>query len=461
MLSLIEVAERSQKGPKVDQKAWDLGLFRRMTELVKCYEIAYPGDGSCVNLDEALPARVLAAAVDFLATDGVYCVTTGRVIHFTEAEVRQAIREIPSKVVVGEGRDRRTIRQGKVDGLEPLNHMPGHHAPFSEELAPLVVKNFAQIPTADYLEGFNFAATDGREIFGMPMEAYAARRAVAWMREGVRRAGRPGLAIAYYPINTRAAVLIAPMDPEAGLRRSDGVLLAVLPDVKVEHDLLTAAIVYEEYGCFKVNSGGGCKVGGFCGGLEGSVIGAVLQSLAGWLVYHDVFNVTGVQHIVDTTSEKIGTRKPGLLWGSSVVLQALNRHTPMASFCAGPLASGPGTRSGLIELAITSLVSLVNGGNISHGRQHRARMNAAQDPLMPEWKIEVVNAAIRAGLNRERADPLLFALQALITDQPVERGVSDVRECYDWVNHLAKPEYETIYLGVKEELAKMGLAFAN
>ncbi len=202
MLSLLEIAERSQKGPRVEEKAWNMSLFARMTALAKKYELAHPA-GVFVNTDDGLAERAFEAAVEFLSADGVYCVSTGRVIQFSEGEVREAAREAPSRVIVGEGRDQRVITQKKVEGREALNHCPGHHAPFSEELLPLVVKNFAQIPAGDYLEGLNFPVVDGREIHGPPMEAYAARREVAWLREGVRKAGRPGMAIAYYPTHLR------------------------------------------------------------------------------------------------------------------------------------------------------------------------------------------------------------------------------------------------------------------
>jgi len=39
-----------------------------------------------------------------------------------------------------------------------------------------------------------------------------------------------------------------------------------------------------------------------------------------------------------------------------------------------------------------------------------------------------------------------------------EPGMS-IQECYDLVNHKPKPEYERIYLGVKERLASLGLLF--
>src|SRR5574340_815031 len=91
MLSLLDIAERSQKGPKMEVKAWDLGLFRKMQELAGKYEVAHPGGRLWFNQDDALPERAFRAALEFLSTVGVYCLSTGRVIQFTEAEVREAI----------------------------------------------------------------------------------------------------------------------------------------------------------------------------------------------------------------------------------------------------------------------------------------------------------------------------------------------------------------------------------
>jgi methylamine---corrinoid protein Co-methyltransferase len=287
VLSLLDIAERAQRGPKMETKDWDLGLFHKMQELARRHDLAYPAGGQFFNFDDLLPERALQAAIDFLSEVGVYCLTTGRVLQLTEAEIRQAMDEAPREVIVGEGRDARILRQKQVEGRDPLNQTPGHHAPFSEEVAPLVVKNFAQIPTADYIEGFNFLQVDGREIFGMPLEAYAARRELFWLREGVRKAGRPGMAVCFYPISTRSSVLIAPMDPDYGLRRTDGVLLSTLPDIKIELDLLTAAIVYGDYGAFKVNGGANGGIGGFCGGVEGAVIEAIAKAISGWLCYRE------------------------------------------------------------------------------------------------------------------------------------------------------------------------------
>ncbi len=178
----------------------------------------------------------------------MYCITTGRIVELSREEVMEAVRESPKELIVGSGKDARVMKQRKVEGTEKLNFCPGHHSPFTQDLAPIIVKNFAQIPRTDFIEGFNFTEVDGYEIFGAPLEAYAARRQVSWMREGIRKAGRPGLSIVLYPITTRAEVLMAAIDSVDGLRSGDGILTSVLPDEKIEHDLLATAIACEDQG---------------------------------------------------------------------------------------------------------------------------------------------------------------------------------------------------------------------
>lgn len=456
MLSLLDIAERTQKGPRVEEKEWDMGLFRKMGELVKKYEIRYPGDGQWFNHDDALVDRVFEAALEFLSTKGVYCLSTGRVVEFTREEILQAIREAPNYVIMGEGRDRRVFRQKKIEGTEPLNFCPGHHSPFTEDLAPLVVKNFAQIPRTDFIEGFNMPAVDGREIFGMPMEVYASRRQMGWMREGIRKAGRPGLAIVYYPINTRAAVLMAAIDPVAGLRPTDGVLLSALPDVKMEHDLLSMAIVCQEYGCFGL-SGSFALAGGFCGGVEGAIIEGVCKPLTAMLCYHDWLHYTGVEHVQSLSAIKIMLQP--LNWARSLVDQVLNTKTNTICMAWVIPTSGSGTQTGLIENAIRSIEAPINGASLYAFRRSRAKMNAGQTPLEAEWMLEVADATQRAGLTRETAAPILWKLAEKLKGRAPEEGQA-IQECYDLVNHRPSPEYERIYVDLKEELAGLGLAFA-
>ncbi len=460
MLSLLDVAERAVKGPKVDENNWNMGLFTTLNELTKKYHIAYTDDGSFFNLDDDLADHVFEAGVEFLAGNGVYCLSTGRVIELSREEILETIEAIPAELTVGQGTDARLLCKRNIEEKKAVNHCPGHHAPWSEEFAPLVVKNHAQIPSGDYLEGTNFTHVDGREIRGVSMEAYAARRGVAWLREGIRKAGRPGMAIACYPINTRAAALLAPLDEESGIRSTDGILLSVLPDVKVEQDLIAAAIVYHERGCFSVNSGGAGFVGGFAGGLESAMIEGIVKPLVGFLVYRDNITYAGVGALHATKGGETMGLNPQGCWASSVVCQALNRNTNFIYF-GGKAGTGGDPGSGT-ETRLWSLVghaaTPVNGGNVGISRVGRAEIDSSQTPLEQSWGYEVAAAAIRSGFDRGRASDFLRKLDEKIKGKVAEPS-KHISQCWDLAGGRPLPEYQDIYLRVKEETARMGLSF--
>ena len=125
---------------KMDEKSWNLGLFKKMESLKKEYRLAHPKEPTVFNLDEEMADRAFEAAVDFLASTGVYCSSTQRVITLSQNEIRQAIREAPSEITVGEGRDSRVIRKREIRDHRPPNVVGGSHAPYPESLLTLAPK---------------------------------------------------------------------------------------------------------------------------------------------------------------------------------------------------------------------------------------------------------------------------------------------------------------------------------
>jgi methylamine--corrinoid protein Co-methyltransferase len=453
MISLLDIAERTQTGEKVEDKAWDMGLFQTISELVKKYQIEFPGEHCFINMDDKLAERAFEAAIDCLEKLGIYCITTKRRVRLTREEILTGIQEAPTEILMGEGRDRRVWKQRKIEEKEKLNVCPGLHTPYTEELAPMVVKNFAQIPRTDFIEGFNFSQVDGHEIIGAPMEVYASRRQMGWMREGIRKAGRPGLAIVYYPINTRAEDLICVMDPDYGLRRTDGILLSLLPDLKMEQDMLSAAIVYEEYGSFKL-SGSFALAGGFCGGIEGAIVEGIAKPIAAMIAYRDYIHYTGVEHIHMLNARQILV--PGVNWARSVVNQALNRFTHTICMRWIIPTSGSGTELNLLEIAMQSIEAPINGMNLYAPRHCRTTTNHGQTPLEAEWMIEVSDAVIKQGIDKKSANELLVRLAKRFKEEKPQEGYS-ITECYDLIYHKPKQNYERVYVSVKKELKEMGL----
>jgi len=453
MITLLEIAERTQTGEKIEDKKWDKMFYETITRLVKKYGITVPSEHRFINMDDALVARAYEAAIEFLETMGIYCLSTRRRVVLTRDEIETAIREAPTEILMGEGRDRRIWKQRKIEGRELLNICPGHHTPFTEDLAGLVVSNFAQIPRTDFIEGFNFTHIEGREIMGPPMEVYASRRQINWMREGVRKAGRPGLAVVYYPINTRAEDLISVMDPEQGLRRTDGILLSLLPDLKMEQDMLSAAIVYEEYGSFKL-SGSFAIIGGFCGGIDGAIIEGIAKPIAAMIAYRDYINYTGVEHVHMLNGRQILV--PNVNWARSVVNQALNRFTHTICMRWVIPTSGPGTDLCLWEGAMQAVEAPINGMNLYAPRHCRTTVNHGQTPVEAEWMIEVSDAVVEQGFDRQAGNELLGRIAAKFENKQPLAGF-DIGECYDLMHHQPHKMYADIYRSVKKELKDMGL----
>jgi methylamine--corrinoid protein Co-methyltransferase len=439
----------------MSSRDWDMALFKKITQLVREYHIECPTEPSdWINTDDTLADAAWQAAVEFIIDAGCFCLNRERVVRFTEEEVKDAIRSMQREVVMGEGKDACVWKQHKIEGNEPMNVAPGHHAPFTEDLANIVVQNFAMVSRLDFLEGFNFPAIDGYDIYGTPIEAYASKRQVAWLREGLRKAGRPGAAIVYYPITTAASSFLATIDPIAGLRPTDGVLFSVLPDVKVEYDLLTAAIVLQSYGYFGISGSFGIA-GGFCGGPEGAIVEGLVKTIIAWIVYRDNLYYNGVEHINHVSGNQ-RCMFP-INFARSVVYQATIRNSnaipmhwpiPVSELC---------TESHLEELILRSIEATVNGANLYVPRVSRSRINGGQTPADAELMIEASDATIKTGIKRkeiyEMFKPVINKLMSNRTPEPGKL----ITECYDLQRHKPSQEYQQLIMKVKKEFKECGL----
>jgi hypothetical protein len=308
----------------MSEKEWDLGLFRKMQQLTQEYHLAYTGPEKFFDVDDDYADAAFQAAVKFLVETGTYCITTNRPIKFSEDEVLNAVKAAPHEFIVGEGKDARKIRKRDIEDPRPVNVISGGHCPWPQDLAPTFQTAYAKVLRGDMIEGFNVAHIDGYEVHGLPIAVYAAKREIAIMREAVRMAGRPGMAITLYPILTMAGPLIAPIDPVHGLRRTDGLLLSILPDMKVEADYIATALAYEGYGGYKVNGGCMSIVGGYAGGIAGAIIETIAKAITAWMVYRDTFqyacSVRGPQGLTAqwTPQMEEAARKAGRFLGGPI-----------------------------------------------------------------------------------------------------------------------------------------------
>ena len=373
MMNLLEIAKRAMNGPKMGDLDWYMSLYRKMQELEKRHRLSYPkADDGPILLDSEQRTGYFQAAVDFVAENGVYCTDTHRVIRFSEEEIRDSLRTAPGQSIIGEGAETRAIVKRRFDsgGDQPSPIVGGGiHAPIRQDLTNYVPQVFARMHRVDYMEGFTFSEVDGYEIYGPAVEAYASRREAAWMREGMRKAGRPGLSITYYPISTRASTLIAPIDPDFGLRRCDGILFTVLPGVVVNYEYITASIVYEQYGIsHRRNLGGGG--GDFAAGPVGELVGFLSTAFAGWLVYHDNHQMASLLPLA----------------------QILDEETNMIRFGLYATYSGCLGLKGMLRLATESMRQTAAGNTLVSGGLGRVE---SMTPTEVALVAEVADSAVR------------------------------------------------------------------
>lgn len=410
LISLLELAERAYTGAKLPENDWNLSLYHTIQSLLTRYKLRYCGPDRFFDVDDDEVDRFFDAAVTLLCELGVYCVTTRRVIPLTEDEIRNAAKSASNNVIVGTGTDQRVLRKRVVEDDRLANFHIGGHCPWSQDVALTMMAAYANVQRNDYIEGFNVTEIDGYEIRGEALSAYAGRRTIEIMRDAVSCVGRPGMAIAYYPTLTRAGVMLAPLDPDNALRKTDGILLSTQRDLKIEENYLHTAMIHERYGGFRLNGGTSSVIGGFCGPLEGAMLETIAKHLVGWICYRDQFSY---RPTVYSQAELLHGRNVNLRvdvkhlppnWATYVIARAIQRHSNLIVFGAGIRGAsgtdGPMTVSHLLAAARNVIATTVLGSNISGG----------STPYHGEWLIQVSDATVNAHITRQEIRTLLHQL---------------------------------------------------
>jgi hypothetical protein len=478
MISLLEVAERARSGQRMDDKEWGISLFKKLQDLTVRHSLRQEGSEKFYEVDRNYVDSLFQAAVDLLVETGVYCTTTHRTIRFSEDEVREAAREAPSEVKVGEGHDQRAFIKRELEDHRPPSIDISGHGPWSDEMIPLpiAVRELARHRRVDLIEGYMFARIDGHEIHSKPLCGYAARRAIEKIRDGLTMADRRGLAITYYPVRTDAFSLVAPLDQERGLRKTDGVLLTVLPDLNVEEDMMAAALVYGEWGCY--GQCGGTGVGPFGGDVEGHMIESIAGSLAAWMVYRDTLLLAGGAGGQSSSSRKGRTEETGkdlqmekgTEWRTFAVQQALRRNTNQVYY---DILWGESTglddlisEEYLLRVALSSIKNTILGNNF--------RIGTTNPPTFTSWIVETSDAAIMSGLRLEDYEELAERIRKeklsgellpgnlpdkrmLVYENRWQEFLAAGLKAYDWFKQTPTEEYTRNERRARKYLRDIGL----
>ncbi len=458
-LSLWEILLRTKEGPIIEEKQFDLSIFKKVQALQQKYDIKYD-PGKPLDVDGNLADRVFQAGIEFFLDIGTYCITTRRVIKLTEPELQAEIASCPDELELGQGTDKVKMLHRDVEGnQEPIVVAGIQTAPFSDdEMMFRITRGCAMDRCIDGIWGGVLLKIEGKYdiIAGTPSEIYQYRKTVEIMREAIKAAGRPDMII----INNAPTSLatIAMYSEESGLRKTDGIESTGMSEVKISYDDLNRCAFGLAHG-IHIHGSHSSVIGGFSATPEGAAIVAV----AGALQLVTVQKADSLRcGVIEAMVKSRVTRKE--LWAAGTAIQGLSRNTRLivdGSIGDHP-AAGPGTKQYLYESAAGHIVSTVMGAHSTQGTRKFVVGSTCNygTPLESRWMGEVCKGAV--GMDRVTANRIVKYLLAKYEDKlrDAPEGAT-FEQLYNQEKLEPLPHYQQLYQEVKEELREQGLNFRN
>jgi len=451
-IRFLDLVERTKTGEKIEEREYEFRIFNKVNELVKEVGLRYNPENP-VPQDDSLADEVFEAAMRLAVEVGGYCLDTHRVFKLTEEEIKEELRALPEVVECGTGKDARRIFARKIGDRRPIFLSGGVGTPVDEKMAVTLVEACARMSGVDSIIGFNFHSIEGREISGLPMEVWANRREVKWLREGVQRAGKPGLSVTDYPISTKCATIASVLDPDH-IRTSDCVMTTPLPELfKIDYDTLTANHLAHEYRCH-IHTGCTSFVGGFAGGFEGAAITCLAKCIMNHAVLKASKSFLNPTYMMQPQLMAI----PELRWSTNLATQAAVRNAKFKLWNAACTSSGTGEEQNLIEQAYIQIGSIASGASVAGlGRPMRPKRLNLVNPLQIEWSLELSKGAVK--MSREEANAFIKEIELPRERLTQETPGWSFEELYDVTTLTPKKEYVEKYKRVHKKFEDLGFPF--
>ena len=358
---------------------------------------------------------------------------------------------------MGEGKDRSVFTSRKPDSdIKPWFHVGTGIFNTDERIAFNLACAYGSVRQANSVSVPSLETIEGQRIIsGTPTEIYGAIRGITIARDALRQAGRPGLPIGNLIANAGTAVgTIAASAPQFGLRPSDGWLVAVLAEMKINMDSMNQAAYLTNWGA-NLACEHGPLVGGYAGGPAGTAILMVAYLMLGLVVFNCNYHITFPIHITKSCST---TRE--VLWPVAVSAQAISRNTREPIWYLGYAAAGPMTKQFFYECAAYVATTVSSGVSPQTVHPTKAILNDYVTPMEMVGSVELAEGCvgIKCADANEIVKELLKKYEDNIDDAPIGKKY---QECFDIKTGKPCQEYVDLYGEVKEELRSMGIKYRS
>lgn len=456
MVNFYEILRRAEEGPYVKENEFDMKLFQTATKLGKEYGLKFD-QNIIVTADDKMADAVFEGGMRLAIEMGMLSISTLRLIQFTEAELRLALKVAPKELILGVGKDARTMRARTFGDGYPMivcGGCPG--TPLPEELFLPVMMSYAKEPLLDIIIAGSLTRIEGMDVrTNGPLEIRACRQEMLWVREALERSGRPGMHVYAAGESSATELGTLAIANEHYMRTSDSHMIPVLSELKTDNARLSRVMTGLEYPAFTTSLINPI-IGGYGGGPTGAALvltAAILLSTAAYGV--DMHCLHPIHNKYISVSTKEG------MWVDSIVGRAFARNAPLALLADAWTTAGAGTADILYEtaaLAIAQETSALHTDAL--GATNGVYPNCSG--LEARFFAEVVHAVFNQKMTPEQANNLVLKLFEKYKNgfEKPNYGLP-FSEIYDTRKITPKQEWLDIYYRVKDEVAEMGVEYVT
>jgi len=443
---MLDIINRSLTGPIVEEEEFNNkhvteGIYR----VVKEYDIKLDSE-TIVNMDDDLADRVWAAAIDFLASCGVYSQSTGRVILHSKEEIERYLKDAPDQVLLGRGTDAcLEVARDVEDPRVPLNMGAPIGLSIPEDIFVPVMQSYIQEPNVDVTCPGSLETVFEQEIrTGGPLEVLAGWREVDLMRLALNNAGRPGMAWTGIVISISDVAHLSAVAPD-GLLSTDMHTFGLVSELKTNDEIMNKLAHSIRVGGI-IDPYANPIFGGLCGGVEGLAVITTAEMIALSVVFMAACNGSSPTHPFN-----FNDTDPKVMQASSLAFQALARNSHLLTNLTTTPVGGPGTKTLLYECVAFSVMSTVSGISRMLGPRSATGSGAGHcSGLEARFNGEIMNAA--AKLERGKAEEIVqSALENYRDDLDKRPYGKPFPEVYDLKTVQPTKEWLSMYDEVKEE----------
>jgi methylamine--corrinoid protein Co-methyltransferase len=454
MVQILDVMEKALTGLPLSENDYQLRRFApKVQEKVREYNIKYDPDNP-VSSDNSMADDLFEAGLELLVDVGAYCLDSGRVISYTESEVRTALRNAPDRLEMGEGKDRKVFLPRKVgDRTNPWCLLgAGGGAVSGDQSFATLMEGYAEIPEVDAITTPALTRVGGMRIRPRsPLEVLGAMRSAVLGREACNRAGRQGIPFMNTLSTAESAIaLAAAMHPKFGLRPSDGFMIASMDPMKIDFDRLNKVAVALSMGA-PIGMDFAPLMGGYSGGPEGTAVTTVASHMMGLLTLQTSYLIPFPLHL-----KYVSNSSRDMLWIISAMGQAISRNTHLLSLSLNYTAAGPATTMVLEETSASAISAVASGLSIESLGAAQNKFEDRMSPVEPRISGEVAHAV--AGVKLQDANEIVKSLlkkyEKKLQNPPLGKTLW---ECWDSEKRRPTTEHSVIVNKFKKEMLDMGV----